>query len=86
MPNDDGGLIVSKEEAKELFASDPVASRYLRRLIGARDLLNGGERWCLWLKDARPGDITSSPFLRERVSAVREYRTAKHSRPNQIAC
>lgn len=74
MPNDDGGLIVSKEEAKELFASDPVASRYLRRLIGARDLLNGGERWCLWLKDARPGDITSSPFLRERVSAVREYR------------
>ena len=74
MPNDGGGLIVSSEQADEMRRSDPVAGQYLRRLIGAHDLLNGGERWCLWLKDARPGDITASPFLRERVTAVREYR------------
>jgi hypothetical protein len=74
MPNDDGGLIVSSEEAGHLRGTDPVAARYLRRLIGAHDLLNGGERWCLWLKGAQPGDITASPFLRARVSGVREYR------------
>ena len=74
MPNDGGGLILSQTEAEEVRGFDPVAASYLRRLVGADDLLNGDGRWCLWLKDARPGDITASSFLRERVSAVREYR------------
>jgi hypothetical protein len=75
MPNDGGGLILSQGEADRLRSSaDAIAPRYLRKLVGADDLLNGDGRWCLWLKDARPGDITASPFLRERISAVREYR------------
>lgn len=74
MPNDGGSLILSKAEADEVRSSDEIAARYLRRLVGAEDLLNGDGRWCFWLKDAHPGDIIASPFMRERVMAVRDYR------------
>jgi len=84
MPNDDGGLIVSRKRPRSY---SPATRRVAlpTRLIGARDLLNGGERWCLWLKDARPGDITSSPFLRERVRRFVST-DCEALAPNQIAC
>jgi hypothetical protein len=72
-PTDDGRLLVSKAELDEI-ARDPVALKFLRRFVGARELLHDRERWCLWLVDARPVDIRSSPVLRQRVNAVRSFR------------
>jgi hypothetical protein len=76
-PTDGGHLSdISPEEAQQIRDSDPVAARYLRRLIGAQELINGLERWCLWLADAEPGDIRSSPELVRRVGEVRAMRLA----------
>jgi hypothetical protein len=58
----------------ERAQKDPIASRYLRRYVGGEELINDIERWCLWLKDATPRDISSSEVLREQVKAVRELR------------
>ncbi len=74
MPNDGGNLILSTEERDQVEATDAIASRYVRRLLGARDLMSGGERWCLWLRDVSPADLRNSAFLRARVTAVRDYR------------
>lgn len=75
MPRDGGHLSkISPQEADEIRRTDPVAARYLHRLIGAEELLNGKERWCLWLLDAEPTDLRTSPVLRERLAAVREMR------------
>lgn len=72
----DSGLLsdISTEEAEMIRAVDPIAAKYLRRLVGAQELINGQERWCLWLVDAEPSDIRSSPELSKRVSGVREMR------------
>lgn len=74
-PTDGGNLIVEPEDYSA-FSGDPIAEKYLRRYIGARELLHGGHRWCLWLVDLEPGDLGRSALLRQRVEAVRQFRLA----------
>lgn len=72
----DGGFLadISEEGAEEIRRKDEIASKYLRPLLGAKELINGTKRYCLWLHDAEPSDIRKSAVLSERVSAVRDYR------------
>jgi len=72
----DGGALIVERDDLELVAADSRASKYLRRLYGARELLQGLDRWCLWLVDADPADLRQSPVLRERLIAVRDIRKA----------
>lgn len=72
-PTDGGNLLVSADQRDDV-ANDPIAVRYLRRFVGARELIHDLPRWCLWLVDASPTDIESSPVLRDRVAAVRKMR------------
>ena len=75
MPNDGGHLLVSKEEVAEI-ETDAVAAKYLRRFVGARELLHDAPRWCLWLEDMEPRDLQQSAILQKRIEAVRDYRRA----------
>lgn len=74
-PTDGGNLLVSPDEY-ELVSADPIAVRYLRKFVGARELIHELPRWCLWLEGAPAADIRKSPVLRERVEAVKEMRQA----------
>jgi len=77
MPNDGGHLSdISSEEAEAIRGSDPIAAKYLRKIIGAREMLHNVERNCLWLVGAEPADIKKSKVLTERVEAVRALRAA----------
>lgn len=49
--------------------------------VGAREYLQGGDRWILSLQDAAPDELARLPQVRERISAVRKYRQASKSRP-----
>ncbi|MGP5234208.1 type IIL restriction-modification enzyme MmeI, partial [Corynebacterium casei] len=73
-PTDGGHLIIEPNEYDEVMA-DPIAAQYVHRFIGAKELLNGADRWCLWLNGMDPGDLARSPLLKERVEAVREFRS-----------
>ena len=75
----DGGFIssISPDEAAAIRSTDPIATKYLRRIFGAREHLQGEERWCLWLVDASPSDIRTSQVLRARVASVLAERTGK---------
>jgi hypothetical protein len=73
MANDNGHLLLSEEERAELIEEDPENERFIRRFVGAEELMNGGVRYCLWLKDISPHEITSG-LIRGRLSAVRDYR------------
>ena len=72
----DGGHLVVKADQYAAVADDPIAAEFLRPYIGSDELIEGKERWCLWLVDATPTDIQRSPELRKRVAAVREERQA----------
>lgn len=72
----DGGFLsnITVEEANEIRAKDPIASKYLKRIIGAQEMLNGKDRYCLWLQGAEPSDIKNSQVLSSRVASVKEMR------------
>lgn len=74
-PTDGGHLIVEAEDYPDV-AADPIAAKYLRRAIGARNLMRGEDRWVLWLTDAEPHDLLASPVLKDRLEAVATTRAA----------
>ncbi len=75
MPRDNGHLSnITPGVAAEIRRTDRLASKFLRRLIGATELINGTERYCLWLVGADPSDVAASSVLRQRLDAVRQMR------------
>ena len=75
MPNDGGFLSnISKEEADEIREKDSIATKYLHRIMGAREMIHSEERYCLWLVDAKPSELRESKVLSYRVSEVLKLR------------
>jgi len=72
-PQDGGGLIVESEQLQEVEA-DPIARKYLKRLVGAHDMLHNEARHCLWLATAPPEDLRASRIIQERLEVVRQVR------------
>ena len=82
-PIDGGHYILEADERDALLAECPEAAPYVRPFIGAREYLNGGERWILWLGQAPPDLLRQAPALRERVRAVRAFRQQSNSAPTR---
>lgn len=74
MPRDGGGFILSSEERENLIMAEPLAEKWIKPYIGAAEFLNNKERYCLWLVNADPGEISKCPTVRKRVELVRETR------------
>ena len=73
-PIDGGQYIFEAAERDEFMVAEPDATPYLRPYVGAREYLQGGERWILTLHDVPPQTIVKMPRVRERLTAVRTYR------------
>lgn len=85
MARDDGNLLVELDEY-EAVAADQAAAKYLRPFVGARQLIHNEARWCLWLEDLDPGDVSRSPVLKARLDAVRQFRaSSKAASTRQMA-
>ena len=80
-PIDSGHYIFSAGERAAFLETEPAAAPFLRPFVGAREYLQGGERWILALHDAAPDVLARLPRVRERIAAVRTYRQASKSRP-----
>jgi hypothetical protein len=86
MPRDNGHLSnISKEEAHEIRQKDPIAAKYLKRLIGSTELINSTERYCLWLEHAEIQDLSQSKVLREKIEAVRNMRLSSNAASTRAA-
>ena len=82
-PIDGGSYIFKTDERDAFLASEPYAEPYMRPFVGAREYLQGGMRWILTLHDTKPNTLASLPLVRERMTAVREYREASKSPPTR---
>lgn len=76
MPNDDGNLLLTDEEKKQLLYDEPETRSLIRPLLSAHEYLRGENRWCLWLKDVPPQTIRKIKEVHRRVESVRAYREA----------
>ena len=82
-PIDGGHYIFTADERSALLAVEPDAEPFLRPFIGAREYLQGGERWILALHDAPPATLSRLSHVKERIAAVRKYREGRKSKPTQ---
>ena len=82
-PIDGGHYIFNSEQRAEFLTQEPDAERLMRPYIGAREFLQGGDRWILALHEASPQELRALPLVRERIAAVREFRRQSSSKPTQ---
>ena len=83
MPLDGGNLLMTDDEKNQLLQNNPEAEKFVRPLISAREFLNNGKRWCLWLVDAKPEEIKAIPEIMERIEKVKKFRL-ESKRPSTI--
>ena len=74
MPNDAGFLILSDNEKNDFLKKEPIAEKYIKPLLSAKEFLNAENRWCFWLKDINPTDLKFLPETFKRVQSVKDYR------------
>lgn len=73
-PTDGGYLLLTKEEKDSLLEASPQFEPYIKRYMGADDLINNKERYCLWLVNCPPNILRSSSEVLRRLEGVRQSR------------
>ncbi|MFQ2027301.1 DNA methyltransferase [Aeromonas veronii] len=73
-PTDGGHLLLNKGEREQLLAKEPQAERWIKKVLGADEFLNGRERWCLWLVGISKEELASMPLVERRVQLVASTR------------
>ena len=84
-PTDGGNYIFKPEEMKEFLSLEPNAAKWFHPFLGSYELINGKERFCLYLGDASIAEIAKMPLVRERIEAVRKMRMASSAAPTRKA-
>ena len=84
-PSDGGNLILNEAEKNALLKECPDAENFLRRYVGSEELINGIDRWCLWLADADLAGWRALPAIKRRVDAVKVFRLASNAAPTKKA-
>jgi hypothetical protein len=75
-PSDGGNLLLRREEIASLGMSSEQEERFLRKIYGSEEFINGGEKYCIWIEDEDLMDALLLPSLATRVEAVRQLRLA----------
>jgi hypothetical protein len=78
-PIDEGQYIFDAEERADFLAKEPNAAKYIHPYVGSVEFINGSQRWILYLATVPPNELRAMPLVRERVAAVRAFRTKSKS-------
>ena len=73
-PYDGGHLILSTEEKNELLTKFPESVKFIKRLYGSQDFLNGKQRWCIWIKEQDLDEAMRVKEISDKINAVRDFR------------
>jgi len=79
-PSDGGNLLLQGDEVLSLGLNDAQRKRFLRRIFGSDDFINGGSRYCLWIEDKHLDEARGIASLRDRIDKVKEVRLASRDK------
>jgi N-6 DNA Methylase len=79
-PLDGGHLLLTRDERDELLACHPEANAFIRLFLGSSEIVNGNQRWCIWIENENLDVAMSIAALRERIGNVRHFREGAGSR------
>jgi hypothetical protein len=82
-PIDGGNYLFTKEEMYEFIKQEPLAEKYFKHWIGAKEYFSGIHRYVLFLKDANPAELRKMPLVLDRIEKVKQFRLSSFSEPTQ---
>ncbi|XWN36461.1 MAG: DNA methyltransferase [Balneola sp.] len=71
---DNGNLILSETEMKDLVSNYPKAEKFIKNYIGAREFMNSISRYCIWVNSDEYNEAKKINALNERFEKLREFR------------
>ncbi|MBE7171480.1 MAG: class I SAM-dependent DNA methyltransferase [Williamsia sp.] len=74
MPNDDGHLLLTKQEAREAVKKYNVHTGYIRPFYGSQEFINGNPRYCIWVGENEIEQASKNLWLLDRFEQVRKSR------------
>jgi len=74
MPRDGGHLFLDSDLAARIMAEDTIARRFIKRFVGSDELINGRQRYCMWIEDEEANVAGKSEFIAQRLKMVAENR------------
>lgn len=83
MPNDDGNLFFTKDEMGKVLIEFPEANQIIKIALGAKNFLNGGQRYCLWIDKSQIELASSIPLIEKKIKMVEKYRFASDRKATQ---
>lgn len=73
MPRDGGHLLLESETALDLFKNKETKP-YIKEFKGSDELINGKQRYCLWIPDELVSAAIKNEFIANRLNLVTENR------------
>jgi len=79
-PSDGGHLLLRSGELASLGLDDAQRDKFIRRIYGSDDFINGGSRLCIWIEDQNLKEALSIESLKARIEGVRRVRLASRDK------
>lgn len=73
MAIDGGNLLLGVQEKNDL-ESNTNNNFFIKKILGADELLNGKERYCLWIKDIDLDKALMNSSIAQKISKTKEFR------------
>jgi hypothetical protein len=73
-PTDGGNLILYEDEYKKVISENPGIEKYLKRYVGANELISGLKRWCIWIEESDKKIALENDYIKNKVNKVKNYR------------
>ena len=73
-PIDNGNYLFTKEEMEDFIKQEPLSKKYFKKWYGAQEFIHQQPRYCLWLGECSPHELSNMPKCLERIKNVQEYR------------
>ncbi len=83
LPIDNGNYLFSKTNRDEFIKKEPNSAKYFKKWIGSKELINGYERYCLWLGDCAQDEIEQMPEILKLINSVKQYRLSSDRKATQ---
>lgn len=74
MPNDNGELLLSEYEKNELIKNYPKSSKFIKKFLGANELMNGINSYCIWIEPFDYEKATEIEPILNKIENVKQYR------------
>lgn len=74
MPTDGGNLLLDESDKNILEGCSPTASKFIKKFVGAQELIKGLSRYCIWIEDDKAEEAAAIQEISERIEGVRKMR------------